>query len=59
MDEMVNSVEENEDKEIRPMRCPRCGKRVIFKEDDAFECPDCGELYYDGWLGIYRIKDPE
>ena len=44
---------------IVPMFCPRCGEKVIFKEDDNIECPACGELYYDPWLGIYRIKPYE
>ena len=45
-----------DDRPIKPMRCPRCGKVVIFKDDDEIECEDCGELYYDPWLGIWRIK---
>lgn len=40
---------------IKPMRCPRCGKKVIFKTDGRIVCEDCGELYYDCWLGIWRI----
>ena len=57
MDEMVDSVVP-----IRPTRCPRCGKEIIFKPNDKYEypyeCPDCGELYYDKWLGIWRIYRP-
>lgn len=41
---------------IKPMRCPRCNRVVIFKDDDTIECEVCGELYFDNWLGIYRVK---
>ena len=41
---------------VKPDRCPRCGKEIVIVEDDKIKCPDCGELYYDEWLGIYRIK---
>ena len=44
---------------IVPMRCPRCGKRVIFEPNDRYRCPECGELYYDQWLGIWRIRSNE
>lgn len=54
MDEMANPVIP-----IKPMRCPRCGKKVIFEhDDDKIRCEDCGELYYDQWLGIWRIYRP-
>lgn len=53
MDEMDNATP------IAPMRCPRCGERVIFKPNDEYECPDCGKLYYDNWLGIWRIQRNE
>lgn len=41
---------------IQPMKCPRCGKTVIFDRDDTIRCEDCGELYFDNWLGIWRVK---
>lgn len=44
------------DRPIKPLRCPRCGKKVIFERDDRMYCEDCGELYFDNWLGIWRIK---
>lgn len=53
MDEMDNATP------IAPMRCPRCGEKVIFKPNDEYECPDCGKLYYDNWLGIWRINRHE
>ncbi len=53
MDEMANPVIP-----IKPMRCPRCGKKVIFEPNDKIRCEDCGELYYDQWLGIWRIYKP-
>lgn len=40
---------------IKPMRCPRCGTKVTFENDGRIVCDDCGELYYDNWLGIWRI----
>ena len=52
MDEMADPV-------IKPMRCPRCGKRVIFRENGDIICDDCGRLYYDQWLGIWRIERTE
>ena len=46
-----------------PTKCPRCGKQVaIHGEGDrmeglSFRCMGgCGELYYDKWLGIWRVK---
>ena len=48
-----------DDGPIKPMFCPRCGEKVIFKEDDGIECPVCGDLYYDMWLGIWRINRHE
>lgn len=48
-----------DDRSIVPMRCPRCGKTVIFHHNDTYECPDCGELYFDNWLGIWRIQRTE
>ena len=48
---------------VIPIRCPRCGKPVaVHGEGDrmeglSFRCMGgCGELYYDKWLGIWRIK---
>ena len=49
MDEMADHV-------VTPDRCPRCGKKVVYREDGSIFCEDCGELYYDQWLGIWRIK---
>ena len=50
MDGMADSV-----KPITPMVCPRCGKKVIFEANDRIRCEDCGALYFDNWLGIWRI----
>ena len=44
---------------IVPMRCPRCGKKVIFESNDRVRCEECGTLYYDKWLGIWRIQRTE
>lgn len=44
---------------IKPMICPRCGKAVIFDGEDIIRCETCGELYYDNWLGIWRIQRTE
>ena len=48
---------------VIPSRCPRCGVPVIIHgegdrmEGLSFHCMGgCGELYYDKWLGIWRIK---
>lgn len=40
---------------IKQLRCPRCNKPVIFERDDTLRCEDCGKLYFDNWLGIYRV----
>ena len=48
-----------DDRPIAPMLCPRCGKKIIFHPNDEIECPSCGFLYYDQWLGIWRIKRTE
>ena len=53
---MDESNELDDIQRIKPLRCPRCGRPVIFKADDHMVCNECGELYYDQWLGIYRIK---
>ena len=45
-----------EDKPIVPMRCPRCMKKVQILSGGHYKCEDCGELYYDEWLGIWRIR---
>lgn len=50
---------EEEDAPIKPMRCPRCGKKVIFETDGRIMCYECGELYFDNWLGIWRILPTE
>lgn len=46
-----------------PNKCPRCGNPIaVHGEGDrleglSFRCTgECGELYYDQWLGIFRIK---
>ena len=48
-----------------PTKCPRCGKHVDVTvyglgnqiENYSFRCSgNCGGLYYDRWLGIWRIK---
>ncbi len=44
---------------IAVLRCPRCGKKTIFKDEECYECPDCGELYFDGTLGIWRVGHPK
>ena len=45
---------------IKPMRCPRCGRKVIFSNDsEDIYCVDCGKMYYDQWLGIWRIDASE
>lgn len=49
----------NENKPIIPMTCPRCGKKTEFKDADRFICKECGELYFDDWLGIWRVKPVE
>lgn len=51
MDKMADSVIP-----IKPMRCPRCGAKVKFETDGRIMCDDCGELYFDNWLGIWRIQ---
>ena len=45
-----------DDAPIQPLLCPRCRKPVKFNEDDTIECKDCGELYPDRWLGIWRVR---
>lgn len=52
----MNDIHSEEEKPIEPMTCPRCGERVIFEPKGKIRCEDCGELYYDGWLGIWRVK---
>lgn len=55
----MNDTHSEEDKPIEPMTCPRCGKKVIFGPGGNIRCEDCGKLYYDGWLGIWRIERPK
>lgn len=52
----MSDIHSEEDKPIAPMTCPRCQKKVIFEPNGKIKCEDCGELYYDQWLGIWRIK---
>ena len=47
---------DHDDKPVVPERCPRCGMKIILQSEDKFECPACGTLYYDPWLGIWRIQ---
>lgn len=54
MDDMADNVIP-----IKPMRCPRCGKVTIFEPDDTVKCENCGTLYFDNWLGIWRIQRTE
>ena len=59
MDQMADRM--NDEVHV-PDRCPRCGKSIITyigsAEDgkDKYVCPDCGELYYDDCLDIFRIR---
>lgn len=43
---------------VEPDKCPRCGKSLIHWGNDL-KCRDCGYLYYDEWLGIWRVKPYE
>lgn len=54
----MNDRPSEEEKPIVPMKCPRCGRKVIFEPNDKYRCESCGELYYDHWLGIWRISVP-
>lgn len=49
-------MDEMADRPVIPTVCPRCGKKVVVKGVETIECKECGELYYDPWLGIWRIK---
>lgn len=44
---------------IQPMKCPRCMQPVIFEDNDRIVCKTCGPLYFDNWLGIWRIQVDE
>lgn len=48
-----------DDGPIKPMFCPRCCEKVTFNDDDTIECPSCGKLYFDMWLGIWRVQRDE
>lgn len=49
-------MDEVADRVIVPTVCPRCGKNVTILSDERIKCKECGELYYDHWLGIWRIQ---
>lgn len=59
MADILRVEEAEENCPIKPMRCPRCGKKVIFENDGRIMCEDDGELYFDNWLGIWRILTAE
>ena len=57
MGKLVNSL--NEAEVPVPRLCPRCGASVIFN-GESYICTQCKkELYYDRWLGIFRLRSVE
>ena len=47
-----------------PKRCPRCGEDIMIKPVSkpcfkVYICPECGELYNDEHLGVWRIRTKE
>lgn len=41
---------------IRPLICPDCGKRVEFCHSGRLICWNCGEVYLDDELHIWKIR---
>ena len=57
MGKLVNSLSEAE--VPVPNLCPRCGTPVIYN-GKSYICTKCEqELYYDRWLGIFRLRSIE
>jgi RNA polymerase subunit RPABC4/transcription elongation factor Spt4 len=40
---------------LKTINCPKCLEEVKVTGEDRAWCPKCGALFFDNWLGIWRV----